>query len=114
MRSLEPAAGQFALGQIARNFALAFAHRAHRDVRADIFEDDEPVGVVLIDRGEQIEHRRAGDQHILRQRIGQIAQASARVLVCVGGICTKASGGSSSSALDGVNGAACSRSQLLR
>ena len=31
-----------------------------------------------------------------------------------GGICTKASAGSSSSTLEGVNGAACSRSQLFR
>ncbi len=53
---------------------LALAHRPYRCVRPDILERDDPIGVVLVDLGEQVEHRWSGDQHVLRQRIGHVAQ----------------------------------------
>ena len=74
-RRLEPAARQLALGQIGRHAALAFARGLHRDVGADVLEHHDPVGVVLVDRGPQVEHDRAGDQRVLAQRLGHVAQA---------------------------------------
>src|SRR6185312_10652439 len=49
MRCLQPAARQLAFAQVARQIALALAHRTHGYIRADILERDEPVGVVLVD-----------------------------------------------------------------
>jgi hypothetical protein len=79
MRCLEPSARQLALGKIARQLAFAFAHRPDRDIGADVLKGDEPVRVVLIDRGEKVEDRWAGDQNICRQRLGEISQPLHRI-----------------------------------
>src|SRR5712671_2549709 len=74
MRSLEPAACQLALMNIAGKLPLALAYRPYGCIGPDVLERDDPVGVVLVNLGEQVEHRWSGDQQVLRQRIGHIAQ----------------------------------------
>ncbi len=106
MRGLEPAAGELALGQVCRQLALALAHRAHRHVGADVLEDDDPVGVVLVDRGEEVEHDRAGDQQVLRQRLAQIAQPLRSGWSASAASARRRRAAALSSTLDGVNGSA--------
>src|SRR5262249_13332652 len=74
MRGLEPAAGKLAFGKTGGQLALTVARGWHEFVRADILEHHNEVGVVLIDRGEQVEHTRSGDGQILSERLAQIAQ----------------------------------------
>ena len=74
MRGLEPAAGQFALRQVVRNVHLARPRGAHRHVRPDVFQDDDPVGVVLVDRGVEVERAGTDHQRVFGQRIGHVAQ----------------------------------------
>ena len=94
MRRLQPAARDFALVQIRpAHRARLRARSCTRDVRPDILQDDDPVGVVLIDRGEQVERDRPRDQHVVRAADRSGSAASGSALVCVGGICTNASGG---------------------
>ena len=88
MGRLEPAAGEFPLMQTRRDVALAFTRGLHTRVRADVLEDDDPIGVVLIDRGIKKKHARARDGQVLGQRLAQIARMR---LVWLAGICAKAS-----------------------
>src|SRR5262249_17494250 len=74
VRSFEPTACQLPFMNIAGKLPLALAHRTYRCVGSDVFERYDPVRIVLVDSREQDEHRRSGDQHVLRQRIGHIAQ----------------------------------------
>jgi hypothetical protein len=55
VRGLQPAAGQFALGQIGGNLSLARPRGVHRNVGADVLEDDDPVGVVPVDGGVEVQ-----------------------------------------------------------
>ena len=66
---------ELALGQIFRHFALSLAHAQDRNVGTDVLEDDDPVGVVLIDRGIKRQRDWAGHQHVVRQQFGHVAQA---------------------------------------
>ena len=49
-RGPQPAPGEFALRQACRHLALAEARSLDGDVRAHVLEDDDPVGVVLVER----------------------------------------------------------------
>src|SRR5262249_57177675 len=70
---IEPAAGELAFVQ-ARDVAFAFARGLHGHVRAQVLENDDPVGVILVDRRVEIKHARAGDGEICRQRLAHIPQ----------------------------------------
>ena len=76
MRGLEPAPCQFALRQIFRDFALALAHGAHRDVRSDVLERSRSSWC-RPDRSRRTGSAPRGPaiSTIFRQRVAQIAQA---------------------------------------
>src|SRR5262249_3949020 len=48
MGRLEPAARELAFVQAGRDLALAFARGLHAHVRADVLENDDPIGVVRL------------------------------------------------------------------
>ena len=62
---LEPAAGELAFVQTSGDVALAFPRSLHANVGPHVLEDDNPVGIVLVDLGVEIEHARARDGEIL-------------------------------------------------
>ena len=74
MGRLEPAARELAFVQAGCDIALAFAGGLHADVGPHVLEDDDPVGVVLVDRREEVEHARPRDGDVFGQRLAQIAQ----------------------------------------
>jgi hypothetical protein len=61
VRGFQPAAGQFALGEAVGISTSPGPRRMHRNVRADILENDDPVGVVLVDGGIEVQRQRADD-----------------------------------------------------
>src|SRR5262249_3548496 len=71
---LEPAAGELAFVQTSGDVTLTFPRGLHADVGSYVLEDDDPVGIVLVDRGVEIEHARARDGKVLGERLAQIAQ----------------------------------------
>src|SRR6516165_10340589 len=71
---VEPAAREFAFVQAGRDVALAFARGLHADVRTHVLQNHDPVGVVLVDRGVEMKHTRAGDGDVVGERLAEIAQ----------------------------------------
>src|SRR5262245_13068577 len=65
MGRLEPAAREFAFVQAPRDVALAFARGLHAHIRADVLENDDPIGIVLVDRGVEMKHARPGDSDVV-------------------------------------------------
>ena len=108
MRGLEPAAGS---SRSSRSFGISRSpSRAVAPTRrAHILQDDDPVGVALVDRRVEVNTLGPATRRP-RQRLAHIAQPLHQ-LVCVGGICTNASGGCVWSALDGTTVSGVSRSQ---
>ena len=49
-----------------RNLPLALTYRSDGNIGADIFERDEPIGVFLVNFGEQVQHGRSHDENIGR------------------------------------------------
>ena len=41
-----------------------------KGIRPYVFDDDDPIGVILVDRSEEIKDGRTSDESVLRQRIG--------------------------------------------
>ena len=79
MRRLEPTARQLAFVKIGRQLAFTLAARAYRWIRSNVLQGDEPVRVVLVDLGKQVEHRRACDENIRRKRIGHVPEPLHRI-----------------------------------
>src|SRR5512139_1619522 len=73
MGSLEPPPGYFSLGYLWA-LHLSLSSRLNRYIRTDIFEDDDPIGILLVNRCPEMERERARDFYVLRKRIGHISQ----------------------------------------
>ena len=60
--------------QAGGDVALAFARGLHARVRTHVLQNHDPVGIVLVDRGIEMKHARAGDGDVVGQRLAEIAQ----------------------------------------
>src|SRR5512143_132644 len=73
VRCLEPPPRYFPFGYF-RTLHLSLARRLNRYVRTDILEDDDPVGVLLVDLRPEMEREGTRDLHVLRKRVGHVPQ----------------------------------------